>query len=60
MRRKGQYADDWVTISEGVEYSKRHKLYWANGQVYDERSAQHNGIIGMGATLKSMSKALEQ
>ena len=48
------YAQDWTEISEGVEYSKEKDLYWCNGRVYDERSANHNGIIGMGRQLRAI------
>ena len=56
------YADDWeqigTTISSGryypVEYSKHKDLYWFQDTVYDEKSARHNGIIGVGSALKSL------
>lgn len=47
---------DWEDYSPGVEYSPSTKLYWANGKGYDELSAYHNGIIGLGAQLKEIIK----
>lgn len=48
---KKPYASDWSKITDDLEYSKSRGLYWYNGRAYDELSAQHNGIVGMGATL---------
>lgn len=39
-------------LSEGLYYCAKHNLWWKAGVVYDELSASHNGIIGMGAQLK--------
>jgi len=50
------YATDWKVINEGLEYSEEKDLYWYKGRVYDELSANHNGIIGMGAVLKQSIK----
>jgi len=50
------YATDWVEVSPLVEYSKQCDLYWHAGVVYDELSARHNGIIGLGAQLKEIIK----
>jgi len=50
------YADDWKKISPNVEYSKTENLYWSNKTVYDELSANHNGIIGAGAHLRNIIK----
>lgn len=48
------YATDWVDIGNGVEYSESKQLWWfiKTKTVYDEISANHNGIIGFGAQLK--------
>jgi len=48
------YADDWKVVSKGVEKSKSLGLYFKDGKVYDERSASHNGIIGLGVTLREI------
>lgn len=52
MQFKRPYATDWVKINDNVEYSKELNLYWHNKRVYDELSATHNGLIGLGAQLK--------
>ena len=46
------YANDWVIVADGVEYSESKKIYWSNNRVYCELSARHNGIIGAGAYLR--------
>lgn len=46
------YASDWIIIGDGLQYSKERDLYWYKGRVYDELSARHNGIIGLGAALR--------
>lgn len=43
-------------ISPGLYYCGYKKLYWKNGKVYDELSASHNGLIGLGAQLKEIIK----
>jgi len=53
---KRQYANDWTEHSPGVEYSKDLDLYYHNGRHYDRLSASHNGIIGLGALLKTIIK----
>ena len=50
------YSNDWESYSDNVDYSPRLGLYWSNGTIYDELSASHNGIIGMGAQLKQVIK----
>ena len=50
------YASDWKEIEPGLEYSAEIDRYWHNGRVYDERSARHNGLVGMGAQLKRLLK----
>ena len=56
MSRK-PYASDWEVIDySGLQYSKALNLWYKDGTVYDERSANHNGIIGAGATLKQAIK----
>ncbi len=47
------YASDWQCLSDDLEFSASKQLYWCKGRVYDELSAQHNGIIGHGALLRS-------
>lgn len=56
--RKRPYAQDWQTINDkGVEYSASIGRYWFNGALYDERSASHNGLVGIGSRLASMIRA---
>ena len=43
-------------ISPGLFYCKKKHLWWKDGVVYDELSANHNGLIGMGAQLKQVIK----
>ena len=49
-------AYDWKHISKDVEYSEELDLYYWNKRVYDERSARHNGIIGLGYSLRKAVK----
>lgn len=54
---KRPYASDWILINDdGVVYSKELDRYYYRGNQYDERSARHNGIIGLGATLRTLIK----
>jgi len=50
------YADDWEYIAHGLEFSPSKNLYFFEDKTYDELSAQHNGIIGHGAQLKTLIK----
>lgn len=43
-------------ISPGLWFCEAKGLWWKDGMIYDELSAQHNGIIGAGAQLKNMIK----
>ena len=43
-----------VEISLGLWYCEDKHLWWKDGNVYDELSARHNGLIGMGAQLKDI------
>jgi phosphoglycerate dehydrogenase-like enzyme len=54
------YANDWKIYSEGFEYSVSLDLYYYQGKVYDELSAKHNGIIGLGSILKEIAKLCSQ
>lgn len=47
-------ATDWERRGDSVFYSAKLNLWYANGKVYDELSARHNGIIGCGALLKKI------
>lgn len=47
-------------ISEGVWYCKQKDLYWKDGTVYDELSARHNGIIGIGAQLRKLTRVINK
>lgn len=51
------YASDWVTLRKGLEHSTHLELYWCNNKVYDELSASHNGLIGLGHQLKEVINA---
>jgi hypothetical protein len=53
---KKRYANDWKKINDEVEYSEELNLYFYRGVHYDHRSATHNGIVGMGRSLKSVIK----
>jgi hypothetical protein len=54
---KKPYASDWKVINyAGVQYSESLDRYWYRDRIYDERSANHNGLIGMGAQLKDLIK----
>ena len=55
MSRK-PVAPDWVNVGDNTEFSRSLNLWYKNGVVYDERSAIHNGIIGLGRTLKEIIK----
>lgn len=44
----------YTHLGEGLYYCENMNLYWEGGRVYDERSAQHNGIIGAGKQLKEI------
>jgi hypothetical protein len=48
------YADDWRRINPDTEYSPSQQLWYHNNRTYDRRSAEHNGIIGLGAELKRL------
>ena len=50
------YSDDWENIRPDLQYSKHLDLYWYKGKVYDQLSASHNGIIGLGYVLKQVIK----
>lgn len=43
-------------IAPGLYYCKSKDLYFYKGRVYDQLSASHNGLIGMGAMLKNAIK----
>lgn len=51
-------ANDWGKVSEDVQYSKTLDLYWelSTQTVYCPLSAAHNGLIGLGASLKTIIK----
>lgn len=48
------YSDDWVDLGGGICYSEKLHRWWDGKTIYDELSANHNGITGMGASLKKM------
>ena len=50
------YATDWKPVygNDSVEYSQELRLYWKDGKVYDQLSASHNGIIGLGQRLRDL------
>lgn len=45
-------------IDKGLYYCKDLDLYWKAGITYCPLSASHNGLIGAGAKLKKVNKAL--
>ena len=47
-----------IEISEGLWYCEQRNLYWKDGVTYDELSADHNGLIGVGARLKKIIKEI--
>lgn len=51
------YAEDWEDLGNGLSYSPHLELWYKDGMVYDELSANHNGIIGMGAQLKTIVRS---
>ena len=53
---KKPYASDWKKINEDTEYSEELDRYWRKGRLYDELSASHNGIIGVGKIFKELLK----
>lgn len=57
MKTKKPYADDWIFVNNETEYSKNLKLYWYNNKIYNELSAQHNGIIDLGYKLKKQLRS---
>ena len=52
------YCDD-EEIQVGLWYCKQKHLWWTGGRVYDERSAKHNGITGLGAQLRTRVAAIK-
>jgi hypothetical protein len=49
-------CDPSIKISPGLWYCEKRNLWWKDGTVYDELSANHNGIIGAGAQLRNIIK----
>lgn len=45
-----------VEISPGLWFCESRNLYWKDGRVYDELSASHNGLIGLGSQFKQILK----
>ncbi len=52
------FAIDWTRLGPDLEHSKEVNLYWvpSTRRIYDERSAHHNGLIGLGAQLRTAIK----
>jgi hypothetical protein len=50
------YASDWKEVRWDLEYSAELNRYWHNGRLYDELSASHNGLTGLGRQLKDIIK----
>lgn len=42
-----------IEVSPGLFYCRKLNLWWKDGVTYDEGSATHNGLIGVGAELKT-------
>ena len=51
-RSKAFSYDPSVEISPGLWYCEKRHLWWKDGIVYCEQSAEHNGLIGLGAQLR--------
>lgn len=43
-----QCANDWINLGGGTSYSQELNLWFKDGMHYDEVSAHHNGIAGIG------------
>jgi hypothetical protein len=56
MKRK--YASDWLSLGGGLSYSRELHLWFKDGRHYDERSARHNGLTGVGQQLKDLLKGM--
>lgn len=48
------YSDDWKHIRADLQYSEKLELYYYDGTLFDELSANHNGIIGIGYKAKEI------
>ena len=48
-----------VEVGDGLWFCEKLDLWWKDGKVYDRLSAAHNGLIGVGATLRKIIKAQE-
>ena len=50
-----QYEDS-VDLGDGLWYCEKKRLWWKDGVTYDERSANHNGLIGLGSLCRHLLK----
>jgi len=53
MNKRPTRYDDWEQLNKHTSYTKQGNLWWSTqentkGEIYDELSANHNGIIGYG------------
>jgi hypothetical protein len=57
-RDRRPLQDDWVQVHSDLQFSAKSQLYWvpSTRKVYDTLSANHNGIIGVGALLRNIIK----
>ena len=51
---KKPYATDWEDQGRGIQYSPSLNLWYRDGMVYNQQSAEHNGITGPGKQLADM------
>jgi hypothetical protein len=45
-------------VADGLWYCKQRHLWWKDGVIYDELSASHNGLIGLGEQLRKTLKRI--
>ncbi len=55
--RKAFSCEPHEHLGGGLYHCPSLSLWWKNGVTYDELSASHNGIIGMGAQIKQMIRS---
>lgn len=46
--------NEYEDLGDGLYHCPKLNLWWKAGVTYDELSASHNGLIGMGAHLKEI------
>ena len=48
------FARDWIAVNNTTEYSASLELYFNDHKIYDELSANHNGLIGYGVIFSQL------